>query len=175
MNFSYFNTIDDYVKADKITRSINPLVKFLGLFLPWFIYAIIGVVLFFDIKSSGGTFVQLSCIVLSFLFVTWYYCFPLHKRLDKKQAKKIRSSDKINKSLSIERKLVLTEEKLSIFINDKKVELKLDDISYVMEHDDVLFVIHRNKSVVAMIPIITFSSSIDKNEFISKVTSKAKK
>lgn len=120
MNFSYFNTIDDYVKADKITRSINPLVKFFGLFLPLFIYATIGVVLFFDIKSSGGTFAQLLCIVLSFLVVTWYYCFPLHKRLDKKQAKKIRSSDKINKSILIKRELVLTEEKLSILSMIKK-------------------------------------------------------
>ena len=47
--------------------------------------------------------------------------------------------------------------------------------SYVIERDSKLFVIHRKKSVVAIIPITIFSSSIDKSEFISKVTSKAKK
>ena len=63
MNFSYVNTIEDYVEADKITRSINTLYKFFGIFLPWFIFSMVGVVLFFDIKSSGGTFAQLLCIV----------------------------------------------------------------------------------------------------------------
>ena len=95
--------------------------------------------------------------------------------MDKAQSKKIHSSGKINKMISFERELVLTEEKLLLSIKDQKVEIKLDDIGYVIERDSKLFVIHRKKSVVAIIPITIFSSSIDKNEFISKVTSKAKK
>ena len=75
MNFTYVNTIEDYVESDKITRSINTLYKFFGIFLPWFIFSMVGVVLFFDIKSSGGTFAQLLCIVLTILVVTLYYCF----------------------------------------------------------------------------------------------------
>ena len=175
MNFSYVNTIEDYVEADKITRSINTLYKFFGIFLPWFIFSMVGVVLFFDIKSSGGTFAQLLCIVLTILVVTLYYCFRLPERMDKAQSKKIHSSGKINKMISFERDLVLTEEKLLLSIKDQKVEIKLDDIGYVIERDSKLFVIHRKKSVVAIIPITIFSSSIDKSEFISKVTSKAKK
>ena len=57
----------------------------------------------------------------------------------------------------------------------EELKVKLDDIGYVIERDSKLFVIHRKKSVVAIIPITIFSSSIDKSEFISKVTSKAKK
>lgn len=95
--------------------------------------------------------------------------------MDKAQSKKIHSSGKINKMISFERELVLTEEKLLLSIKDQKVEVKLDDIGYVIERDSKLFVIHRKKSVVAIIPITIFSSSIDKSEFISKVTSKAKK
>lgn len=103
MNFSYVNTIEDYVEADKITRSINTLYKFFGIFLPWFIFSMVGVVLFFDIKSSGGTFAQLLCIVLTILVVTLYYCFRLPERMDKAQSKKIHSSGKINKMISFER------------------------------------------------------------------------
>ena len=77
MNFSYVNTIEDYIEADKITRSINTLYKFFGIFLPWFIFSMVGKSsIIFDIKSSGGTFAQLlyctynsSCyIVLLFSF-----------------------------------------------------------------------------------------------------------
>ena len=123
MNFSYVNTIEDYVEADKITRSINTLYKFFGIFLPWFIFSMVGVVLFFDIKSSGGTFAQLLCIVLTILVVTLYYCFRLPERMDKAQSKKIHSSGKINKMISFERELVLTEEKLLLSIKDQKVEI----------------------------------------------------
>ena len=175
MNFSYVNTIEDYVEAVKITRSINPLYKFFVGFLPWFMSSIVLVVGFFDIKSDGGNFVQLSIIVLTLLITTFYCVFRLPKRMDKGLVKKIHSNKKLNENISVERKVVLTEEKILISINDEKVELKLEDIGSVMERDGKLFMIHRKKSVVAIIPITIFSSSIDKSEFISKVTSKAKK
>ena len=46
------------------------------------------------------------------------------ERMDKAQSKKIHSSGKINKMISFERELVLTEEKLLLSIKDQKVEIK---------------------------------------------------
>ena len=132
MNFSYVNTIEDYVEAVKITRSINPLYKFFLGFLPWFMSSIVLVVGFFDIKSDGGNFVQLSIIVLTLMIITFYCVFRLPKRMDKGLVKKIHSNKKLNENISVERKVVLTEEKILISINDEKVELKLEDIGSVM-------------------------------------------
>ena len=112
MNFSYVNTIEDYVEAVKITRSINPLYKFFLGFLPWFMSSIVLVVGFFDIKSDGGNFVQLSIIVLTLMIITFYCVFRLPKRMDKGLVKKIYSNKKLNENISVERKVVLTEEKI---------------------------------------------------------------
>ncbi|MGL5713825.1 MAG: hypothetical protein ACRCX2_12455 [Paraclostridium sp.] len=174
MNFSYTNVIEDYIEANKIIRAINPRYKFFIIFLPLFIFSLLGVILFFDIKSNGGNFAQLLCIILTNLIVILYYCFCLPKRIDKSQAKKIRSNEKINKNILIERKLTLTEEKLLISIKDESVELRLKDVSHVLECNDKLFIITKIKSIISVIPITIFTSSLEKSEFIKKVTINSK-
>lgn len=175
MNLSYMNTIEDYVEANKITRNINPVLKFFEKILPCFVYPIAGVVLFWDVKSNGGTFDELSFIVIADIGFTLFFWLGLSKMIDRRQEKQIHSNSKLIKDISAERKIILTEDKLLLLIKDRKVELKLEEIGYVTEYNDKIFIITRLKTVVAMIPNTTFNSYISKDEFINKIMKKAKK
>lgn len=175
MNFSYLNTIEDYVDAYKLNAKVNPLSRLISTILPCYVFPIVGIVLFFDIKSSGGTFAELSFVLLTDICFTLYFWLCLPKRIEKKIKKQVYSNSKLTGKISFERKLTLTEDKVLFSINDEKTEVKLEDIGYVTEFNGKIFIVSKFKTVVTIIPNTIFNSSINKNDFIYKITSKSKK
>lgn len=175
MKLSYMNTMEDYVEANKIIRNINPVLKFFEKFLPCFVYPIAGVVLFWDVKLNGGTFAELSFILIADIGFTLFFWLGLSKMIDRRQEKHIYLNRKLIKDISVDRNIVLTEDKLLLSINDRKVELKLEEVGYIMEYNGKIFIITRLKTVLAMIPNTTFNSHIEKDEFIRKLMKKSKK
>lgn len=168
MKFSFFNSIEDYIEELKVLRSINPMYKFY-FFLPWFFIFVLGVILFFDIKADEGSFLQLLVIVLTLVVFTFGYILTVPKRTEKIGAKILYSNKALNKSISLERTVKLTNDSLILAINNFEATFNLSDINQIIDQNNKLFVIDKRKKVCTIIPYDAFHSSDIKNDFINRI------
>lgn len=174
MEFLCINSIEDYIEADKLTRTISPVYKFFSQFCPYCVLPLAEIIISFKAWCDGFYFVSIFLIFMTVcLLLYFYFVFP--NRIDEKQSKKIMADINLNKNVLLPKKVVLNESYFTVIGEEKKYKIKLENIGGVIEINQKLFILTKLKTVIFIVPINSFSSFLEKEKFISMITSKVKK
>lgn len=173
MEFLCSINIEDYIEAYKMSRKTNFIYKFYQKICLCCMVPIIQIIIAYKAFLDGHSITALFIIFIAICFALFsYFLYP--SLLDRRQAKKLRSNTKLNKSLTNPIKVCIDEEVFTISINEKKSSTNLDKISGVIESNHRIFIVNKWGSVVFVIPENTFSSSLEKEKFIDLITHKIK-
>lgn len=174
MEFICSINIEDYIEADKMSRKTNFIYKCYQKICLCCIVPIIQIIVSYKAFLDGHSITALFIIFIAICFALFsYFLYP--NLVDRKQEKKLRLNSKLNKGITNPVKVCINEESFTISTNEKKSSINLDKISRIIESNHKIFIVNKWGSVIFVIPENTFSSPLEKKEFITLIAHKIKK
>lgn len=170
MEFSYFNTMEDFVVGGQLlfkARFSRRSARFIVLVI---INPLLGVLLSVSFFLCGYSYAGVAMLFLAFVaLLVGYFIAPRLSSFS------IRRSKRILDQIHIERNLVVHENDLS-FVSKKDKEIQktveFSEIKKVIEENGRIFVISHKNIIEFIIPNNVFNTTSDKDKFIKLITQK---